>query len=166
MARRAGTVVPLRSSTRGAGHVIRHGSPVIDNAFGSPDAAALLGQCPNPSLAERRCSVRQIAQLVLGGRPAEDAIAMREAAEPFDDVVMLARVAHVLGEVAAPGFVHGGRERFELLDRSTLEDEVLGMLERHVEENAFHGMEGAVLPGFDGRSAVCSGLRVEHECTG
>ena len=88
---------------------------------------------------------------------------MRKTAEPFDDVVMFARVVHVLGEVVAPGIAGLGRERPELLDGSALEIEVLGVLKRHVQEDTLDRIEGAVLPGFDAGDTVGGSLRVVHE---
>ncbi len=88
--------------------------------------------------------------------PAEDVVAVREAAEALDDLAVEARpVQRVLGE---PGPVRARRRstrRREELDRAALEREVFGVLERQVEKRAL-GREAAC------RSSPASMSRGRH----
>src|SRR5687768_6727009 len=75
-----------------------------------------------------------------GGAP-EDCVAMGEAAEALDDVVVEARVLEIsFGERAPRGrrFVH---QPFEERDAFALHREVLGVLERHDQERALGNRE-------------------------
>ena len=141
------------------------GTVIADDAFPGRKATPMLRRCPRPSLTERRRTAGQVAPLFLRGVPAKDAISVREPAESFDNVVVQPRVARVFREVVEPGTVSLGRQRLELLDGSALEVEVLGMLERHVQEDALDLMQGSVLSGLDRGDAVGSRLRVVCECS-
>src|SRR5690242_17484217 len=116
-------------------------TPLPDSCFTIPYARSPI---PDRRSLERRARLLQVRDLLRRGTATEDCVAMRKAAEALDDREMALCVVEEALVVLALSLRHGARESIEAAHAEALQLDVLGVLQRHVEECAMGRDKAAV----------------------